>query len=183
MKFIKSYQEDYYFNAIAKKGLKCKKATKFCENFYATLSHKYGQYTCGEILKNSDTNGCCYFYSLLLARSIPGSTLVIGALNKLNSTQNDAYYEIFGHGWVEKGNLVFDTSSKQIFDKDFYYKNYLATTKEKFSHDQLENTEIFKDLANNLIKDRQYLKPFLDTILTSQQKQNIDNKNGKEKTM
>lgn len=132
MKFIKSYQEDHYFNSIAKKGLKCKKATKFCEDFYATLSHKYGKYTCGEILKNSDTNGCCYFYSLLLARSIPGSTLVIGALNKLNSTQNDAYYEIFDMAGLKKAILSLIHRQNRFLIKIFITKTISPQLRKNF---------------------------------------------------
>ena len=41
MKFIKKKQEDYFFNLIAKKGLKKKKSKEFDNDFYNKLNNYY----------------------------------------------------------------------------------------------------------------------------------------------
>lgn len=165
MKFIKKSQEDYFFNLIAKKGLKKKKSKVFDDEFYMNLTKKYNDKTFGEILKNNNTDGCCYFYSLMLAKNIEGSTLCVGKLNKLNSVFNYSYIDTFGHGWVEKDNLVYDTTSKQIFDKDFYYKNYDADVVEKISSEKLKNFDVFKSLVKKSIENRSKLEKLSQIVL------------------
>lgn len=165
MKFIKKKQEDYFFNLIAKKGLKKKKSKEFDNDFYNKLKNYYDDRTFGEILKNEDTNGCCYFYALMLAKNMVGSTLCVGNLNRLNSVYNYSYIDTFGHGWVEKDNLVYDTTSKQIFDKDYYYHNYNAEVKEKISSDELKNFDIFKSLLKKSVENRSKLDKLSKIVL------------------
>lgn len=165
MKYIKKEKEDYYFNLIAKKGLRKRKSIEFDSEFYNKLDNYYSDRTFGQILKNENTNGCCYFYSLMLAKNMEGSTLCVGNLNKLNSVFNYSYIDTFGHGWVEKDNLVYDTTSKQIFDKEFYYKNYNVEVKEKISSEKLKNFDVFKSLLKKSVENRSKLDKLSKIVL------------------
>lgn len=110
--------------------------------------------TYGEMLKDDYTSGYCYFYATLLCKALENSELKLGILNRLN-TDHDYYYSEFGHAWVEYNGFVYDTSSKMIFNKEFYYKYYDVSIKESYTHEQLKDNDIFFKLAINAVKDRE----------------------------
>lgn len=176
MKLIKIYQQNYYFGKIAKRGLAKKFSTKFSDQFYESLDDIYQNKTYGEILKEVSTTGCCYFYALLLAKNIKNSTLVFGVLEKLNSSRNGDYLVEFEHAWVENDGKVYDTTSKQIFDKVFYVKNYGAVAKRTISYDEVCRN--FTKLAKDASKDKYDLKELLEII---EKQSKLDNSSKAEK--
>ena len=160
---------DYLFCKICRKALKKNKSTMFNDEFYNYLNENIGYMTIkkwskdskkveiihkqfGDILKQRDTMGKCYYFALLLARNFPNCNLVRGELRKLNAYDHEeGTREDFIHSWVEintsKGNFVIDTTSRQIFDKDFYYEKFDACPSDIFSHGQLLNDELFFNLG------------------------------------
>lgn len=122
MKLIKPIEQDYFFTYYAKKALRHKKAITFKK---ASLLPQYqSQKDALDFIINSETNGNCFFYSLLLAKKLNDCTLSYSNLKNLTANINDCCYENFKHGFVVKNNLVYDTSSKLIFDKDYYFNCY-----------------------------------------------------------
>lgn len=165
MKYIRKEQEDYFFTKFAKKALFHKKALPFNNEFYSSLNTVYIDEPFGVALRGQETSGKCYYYALLLARCMEGSTLIIGSLNKLNSSRNDDYLDVFEHSWVEKGNLVYDTTSKLIFDKEYYYKIYDASVKKEIDYKDLLDPNTFKKLLENSIRYRKELEKPATLIL------------------
>lgn len=153
-KLIKSYQEDGVFHYVVNKALKKHKAFPFGQSMYDKLSMDCLGKTYGEMLKDDYTSGYCYFYATLLCKALENSELKQGILNRLN-TDHDYYYSEFGHAWVEYNGFVYDTSSKMIFNKEFYYKYYDVSIKESYTHEQLQDSDVFFKLAINAVKDRE----------------------------
>ena len=182
MKLIKIYQQNYYFDKIAKRGLTKKFSTKFSDQFYEGLDDVYQNKTYGEILRDASTTGCCYFYALLLAKNMKNSMLVFGVFENLNSSRNGDYLVGFEHAWVESDGKVYDTTSKQVFDKDFYVENYGAVAKRTISYDEV--CKNFAKLAKDASKDKYDLKELLE-IIEKQSKPDSASKTEKEieKTM
>lgn len=155
MKMLKSHKEICLtFRRIKFLALKQGKGFVFDNCFYDSIKTKYGNESIGEILKNDNTSGCCYFYALLLAYAMEGSCLKTGVLHRLDLNKNDAYYEEFGHAWVECGNFVFDTTAKQVFLKDFYKTNFMVEERKVFDHSHLQNKENFLNFASFAVKNR-----------------------------
>lgn len=153
------------YTYICNKALKKGKSSAFSDDFYNSLKTEFAGVKCGEKIKSENTSGQCYYYSLLLAKSMPGSTLIIGALNNINSTVRNEYYNVFGHGWVEKDGLVYDTTSRQVFNKDWYYDKFNASVKESYKSEELSDPDLFFRLGVNAIKDRSFLvKPLFEII-------------------
>lgn len=155
MKMLKSHKEIcIMFGKIKLMALKQGKGFVFDNSFYDSIKTKYGNESIGEILKNDNTSGCCYFYALLLAYALEGSCLKTGVLHRLDLNKNDAYYEEFGHAWVECGDYIFDTTAKQIFLKDFYNINFMVEERKVFDHSHLQNKETFQNFASFAVKNR-----------------------------
>lgn len=160
---------DYIFYKICKKAIRKNKSTEFNDEFYNYLNENIGYMTIkrwskdnkiveiihkqfGDILKEKSTMGKCFYFALLLARNLPNCNLVRGVLRKLNAYDHeDGTRQDFIHSWVElstpKGNFVIDTTSRQIFDKDFYYEKFDACPSEIFSHGLLLNDEVFFNIG------------------------------------
>lgn len=155
------------FDKLCKKAIKKHKSTNFDDKFYSSLTRKYSDLAFGEKLKKDATSGLCYFYSLLLAGSFSGCSLKRGNLNLLNASVDDMYLDVFGHGWVEKDNLVYDTTAKQVFDKTWYYDNFQVEVKESYNYNEIQQIELFTNLLKVSIKDRQYLKNEVEKILAN----------------
>ena len=165
MKYIRKEQEDYFFTKFAKKALFHKKAKPFNNDFYDSLKTIYINEPFGIALRGQETSGKCYYYALLLTRCMEDSTLIIGSLNKLNSSRNDDYLDVFEHSWVEKDNLVYDTTSKLIFDKEYYYKIYDASVKKEIHYSDLLDSNTFKKLLENSKQYRHELEKPVKLIL------------------
>ena len=175
-KFINKCEESAVYNYLCKKAIKKKMSEAFSEDFYNSLTKEILGQPFGEKLKADNTNGLCYFYSLLLALSMPNCELKIGVLNSLNANINDEYYEEFGHGWVEKGSLVFDTTSKQVFKKDWFYDKFNVSVKSSYVSDELKNPDLLFKLGINAVKDRPALVEPLKQLLMPQLNQMLNNR-------
>lgn len=171
-KYILPLQQDGIYKHICRNGIKKKKSIPFSPYFYKSLTSQVDGKPLGEFLKLADTSGYCYFYSLLLASGLKNAELKYGVLNVLNTNINDCYYEEFGHGWVEEGSAVYDTTCKQVFNKDWYYKNFEVTVKQSIPTSELAKNEVFEELLAESIKERQSLKPLADRILQERNMQN-----------
>lgn len=146
-------------NNIVGKAFKIKKAKSFDDKFYSVLTKKVGNKTVGEILKQNETNGCCYFYSLLLASCNPKLKLVYGYLRALDKV--DYFFEPFGHAWVESDDFVYDTSCKAVIEKDYYYKMFQAEECQEYSN--LSEKQI-ATLAIEAVESRPRLIPILKNM-------------------
>lgn len=142
------------FYKVSSQAIKTKKGLRFDDKFYDLFSQKIGKYETGKFIEQKETKGYCYFFALILARAMPGCKLQIGTLHRLDRNVRDCYYEEFEHSWVEKGNFVYDTTTKMIFDKEFYYKNYYAEVLKTIDFEELKDTETFCSLGINAIKNR-----------------------------
>lgn len=166
MKLIRREQEDYYFNLIAKTALKKKKAVKFDEGFYDILKSRNPEIA--QMIETNCTSGYCYFYSLLLAKLLPSSTRKKGILRNLTSNINDCYMDYFYHAFVEQGDFVYDTSSKMIFDKEYYYSAYDVRVDDIVPAKDLQNSALFEYLLRESISERPSLKGRLEKVLENQ---------------
>ena len=166
MKLIRREQEDYYFNLIAKTALKKKKAVKFDEEFYDILKSRNPEIA--QMIETNCTSGYCYFYSLLLAKLLPSSTRKKGILRNLTSNINDCYMDYFYHAFVEQGDFVYDTSSKMIFDKEYYYSAYDVRVDDIVPAKDLQNSALFEYLLRESISERPSLKGRLEKVLENQ---------------
>ena len=80
------------------------------------------------------------------------------------------------HAWLEKDGLVFDTTSKHVFNKEFYYKNYGAKVDKTITHNDLKDKSKLFELGVFAVKDRpekvdEMFKTFeiLNTTLSGEQ--------------
>lgn len=141
---IKSSQAGYYFRKISNRALKEKQAKQFDDVFYQKYDNiTFGDTTFGKFFKNSKALGCCHFYALLLAKCTPNSALKVGELKTLESSVRDEYVEPFEHSWVEVGDFVFDTTSKQIYNKDYYYQVFKPQVYKEYSQSDLNDEKTF----------------------------------------
>ncbi len=154
-KFVRSIlEENFLFSKISRKAIRTKNSIHFDDRFYSLLRRHVGSVETGEFIKINSTMGNCYFYALLLARSFPNCELKLGALHRLDRSVQDCYYEVFEHSWVERGNFVYDTSAKQIFDKKFYYKYFCAEVLKTYDFGELRDENTFCSLGINAVKNR-----------------------------
>ena len=47
------------------------------------------------------------------------------------------------HSWVEVDNYVLDTTSKQVYNKKYYYKVFNPQAKKQYTHNDLKNEKTF----------------------------------------
>ncbi len=181
---INRYEVDYKYNFIAKKALKKKLAKKFDEKFYNSFGDVYyNNISLANLLKNNYTIGNCHFYATILAYALKNSTLKKGFLNALNVNVNDAYYVKFEHSWVEIGNYCVDTTSKQIYNKEYYYKYFEPEVLKQYTNKELHNDNLFMYVLLNAMENRSnlsciYINLFNDKFLKSndaQFKEKINN--------
>ena len=135
-----NWQACNVFINIAEKAIKKGQAIKFNDSVYSKLyKHCYDGKPSGEFIKESYTTGYCYLFALLLARDIKDATLVHGGLRALCSGE---MYAPFEHAWVEVGDLCLDTTTKQVFKKDFYYKSYMPEIYNTYTSEQLKDDKL-----------------------------------------
>lgn len=141
---IKSSQTGYYFRKISNRALKEKQAKQFDDVFYQKYDNiTFGDTTFGKFFKNSKTLGCCHFYAMLLSKFTPFSVLKVGELKNLEASVRDEYVEPFEHSWVEVGDFVFDTTSKQIYNKDYYYQVFKPQVYKEYLQSDLNDEKTF----------------------------------------
>ena len=135
-------------------GLKTKKETgeirPFDDEFYTLISGKYynGLPVYYYMLRMS--MGKCYDASAILGLALGDCKICRGNLNKApTESGND-----FGHGWVEKDGLVYDTTWQIITDKHTYYKLFGAS--KVSATDSKEFFELNKGMSSWEIHDKEY---------------------------
>lgn len=153
---IKDYQTNYYYTKITNKALKKKQSKKFDEVFYEKYNNKIEDITFGKFLESSYTIGCCHFYAMLLAKNTPNSVLKVGELKTLEASVRDEYLEPFEHSWVEVGDYVLDTTARQIFKKDYYYKVFEPVAYKTYSQNDLCDEKLFLTHMYWALKNREF---------------------------
>lgn len=135
-------------------GLKTKKETgeirPFDDEFYASISGKYynGLPVYYYMLRMS--MGKCYDASAILGLALGDCKICRGNLNKAPTDRGND----FGHGWVEKDGLVYDTTWQIITDKHTYYKLFGAS--KVSATDSKEFFELNKGMSSWEIHDKEY---------------------------
>lgn len=95
------------------------------------------------------TNTYCHYSAILLSSIIEGSDVVTADIEPLAS------YDDKSHSWVEKDNLVYDTTQGLVWLKDSYYEkvkpsNIIKKTKE-------EKDKYMSKYTNNMTGSRSFL--------------------------
>ena len=165
---LKTIKANKYYNTFEKKlkqGIKDGTIKKFDENFFEQFKGQYFgglpvyYYLCRMNM------GKCYDCSAILALAMGKDSKVcrgnlknMAIANKENS---------FGHGWVEKDGIAYDTTWQIICDKEKYYDlmgitNPSITNSSKFFKD-------CKDISNWEIHDKAYYEnnyePFASMLI------------------
>ena len=173
-------QASNMFSFIAKKALKKKMAKMFNDDFYLSINeHSYNNIPSGEFIKNSDTLGYCYLFALLLARDFKGAELKNGYLYALCSGE---MYAPFEHAWVEFGDYCFDTTTRMVIKKDYYYKNYMAKVDKSYTSEQLQDDKLTFLLGLRAIALRENMSKFFVDNFWETYKSNKDDKEFVQKT-
>jgi len=140
------------FNKAANEG----KITPFDEDFYKEMSHTI--FNCIPVsmhikyLRPTSPPGKCYDRSLYMFLCFDDAVLVRGDVKDLEVKFGKDHA---GHGWIEKGNYVYDPSHLLRYEKDAYYKiynpsNLLKVTTEEYKK---ENAEFYDDIKNSSIDE------------------------------
>ena len=151
-KLNKSMQE--YKAAVLYGGLYEKKESgqikAFDDEFYAGIQGKYynGLPVYYYMLRMS--MGKCYDASAILGLALGDCKICRGNLRKAPTDWGNQ----FGHGWVEKDGLVYDTTWQIITDKHTYYKLFGASG--VCARDSKEFFELNKGISNWEIHDKEY---------------------------
>ena len=151
-KLNKSMQE--YKAAVLYGGLHEKKESgqikAFDDEFYAGLQGKYynGLPVYYYMLRMS--MGKCYDASAILGLALGDCKICRGNLRKAPTDWGNQ----FGHGWVEKDGLVYDTTWQIITDKHTYYKLFGAS--KVSATDSKEFFELNKGMSSWEIHDKEY---------------------------
>ncbi len=158
--YLKSNKQIYKrSHRIIMRAFSSKKAKPFDDKLYSLLNKKIGNRTVGEMIQQDETNGCCYFYALLFAKSSPKFKLAHGYLHALDKI--DYSYEPFDHAWVESEDFVYDTSFKAVVDKDYYYKKFRV---EKYMEYSQLNSQEVAELAIKALENKAQLIPVLQEM-------------------
>ena len=104
------------------------------------------------------TNGHCYDRSMLITMGMDDFTLVRGKISGLRLRYGE---EKAGHGWVESGDWVYDTSEGLKFKKSLYYAmespqvTAIRTKQECLDYDE------YQDILNADIEQDKYVLPVM----------------------
>ena len=170
-------QAGVVYHYYADKATRKHKAKKFDDKFYDNFNDVlYNNKPFSDILKHDDTVGKCHFYALLLAKAMDNCKLKTGNLRRLDVICDGAFYEPFEHSWVEVGDYVFDTTLKQTFKKDVYYKFYEPEVYAEYSSSDLSEPKLCFLLAIASCKIATELLPRVYEIFGNFYTQNINDK-------
>ena len=115
---------------------------------------------------------------MLLTKNTLNSVLKVGELKTLEASVRDEYLEPFEHSWVEVGDYVLDTTAKQIFKKDYYYKVFEPVAYKSYSQNDLYDEKLFLTHMYWSLKNREF---FLEDIFNKNFKNKYQKyKNDKE---
>ena len=122
----------------------------FDDEFYSSIEGKYynGLPIYYYLLRMS--MGKCYDASAILGLALGDCEICRGNLKKAPTECGNE----FGHGWVEKDGMVYDTTWQIITDKHTYYKLFGASR--VWKKDSKEFFELNKGLSSWEIHDKEY---------------------------
>ncbi len=144
-----NYKADMLYSGLDQKK-QSGEIRAFDDEFYASLKGKYynGIPVYYYMLRMS--MGKCYDASAILGLALGDCKICRGNLRKAPTDWGND----FGHGWVEKDGLVYDTTWQIIADKHTYYKLFGASG--VCARDSKEFFELNKGLSTWEIHDKEY---------------------------
>lgn len=116
------YKSNVLYSGIEEKK-KTGKIRPFDEEFYASLNGMYYNGIPVYYYLMRMNMGQCYDCSAILGLALGDCKICRGNLRKAPTDIGNE----FGHGWVEKDGLVYDTTWQIITDKHTYYKLFGAS--------------------------------------------------------
>ena len=139
------------FNYILNKYIKSGKIKKFDQEFYNQFEGMYYHGIPVYYYLEKMNMGRCYDTSAILALAMGEESYVCrGDLNTMSSSYN----ERFGHGWVIKGDFVYDTTWQIICPITLYNKLFKPVKVSKRSYTQFFND--CKGISDWTIRDKEY---------------------------
>lgn len=133
------------------KGLLEGKIVPFDEEFYKSMSTTY--FSCIPVsmhikyLRPTCPPGKCYDRSLYMFFCFDDALLVRGSNKDLEVRFGK---ENGGHGWIERGNYVYEPSLLLRFDKDLFYKMYKPSNVSKITVEEYKkNDDGYYDKVRN----------------------------------
>lgn len=152
-KYLNDLRQEYKYNMLYS-GLEQKKQSgiirPFDDEFYSSIEGKYFNGIPVYYYLIRMNMGKCYDCSAILGLALGDCKICRGNLNKAPTDKGND----FGHGWVEKDGLVYDTTWQIITDKHTYYKLFGAS--HVCARDDKQFFEDCKGLANWEIHDKKY---------------------------
>lgn len=154
---IEIWRVNMDYENVCKSAVKQKWAVAFSDELYSALNFKFGNKTVGQRLKEEDTVGNCFFYALMLAKSMPNCVLKHGFLHRLDINAENGEKILFAHAWVERGDFVYDTTSRQVFNRNFFYKTFDAKVYRTCHPNDLKSLRMFFKLGTQAVNNRPML--------------------------
>ena len=155
-------KKDRYFNRLNQlmmSGLEDERIVPFDDDLYDEMSATYVAGLPVSIhiryLKPVIPPGKCYDRSLYMFFCFDDAVLVRGDNKDLELIHGK---ENAGHGWIERGNYVYDPSLMMRFDKDLYYYMYKPTNivkadKEKYCSFNASCRKLYEDVTSTTLDD------------------------------
>ena len=148
-RYWQKYKSVTLYSGLDKKK-KSGKIRPFDEEFYSRLDGMYYNGIPVYYYLMRMNMGKCYDCSAILGLALGDCKICRGNLNKApTSSGND-----FGHGWVEKDGLVYDTTWQIITDKHTYYRLFGASGVS--ARDSKQFFEDCKGMSSWEIHDKKY---------------------------
>jgi len=156
---IKKIIEKLYFDRtelMFYKGLEEGTIVPFDDEFYDKMKNTYASGLPISIhikhFKPKIGPGNCYERSLYMFFCFKDALLVRADTKNLELKygKSDA-----GHGWIEIGDYVYDSTFLMRFEKDLYYDMFIPKKVKKYSHEQYRNahSRFYDNILNTGVKD------------------------------
>lgn len=132
MQGIKVAIANRLFDKAYNKHLNNGNIVHFNEEFYSQFEDMYYNGLPIYYYMEEMSMGKCYDASAILGLALGKDAYICRGELK---TMSAAYNEPFGHGWVEMGDMVYDTTWKIILSKKLYYRLFGAKLENKRDYD------------------------------------------------
>lgn len=172
---LRHFRSELFFlraDVLLGKGASKGRVQKFDDEFYQQTSKVY--FNCLPIsmhlkyLRPTSGPGKCYDRSLYMFFCFDDALLVRGDQKTLALKYGTANA---GHGWIERGDWVYDPTFLLRFQKDWYYKMFGVSNVYKCSHAEYvaipENKKIYDQVRNTTLQDYQPHGKYRLDLLTS----------------
>ena len=148
-KYWQRYKSNVLYSGLAENE-KNGKIRTFDDEFYSSLKGMYYNGIPVYYYLMRMNMGKCYDCSAILGLALGDCKICRGNLRKVPTR----YGNDFGHGWVEKDGLIYDTTWQIITDKHTYYKLFGASG--VCARDSKKFFEECKGMSSWEIHDRSY---------------------------